>query len=151
VNWNLGSISFWVLSPSCDLLIRELEFWKSGDSGFRFSKSGVWESRTLIWPFWGLKSAHDCLNFKAKGSENKLIRISLRNARSPIVVVCRILRSNCSSFKSTECCWSYAASPSLGVRYERFDKALEWSYWEPWQYMIIKLKRDNDIFQRAWH
>jgi hypothetical protein len=33
---------------SYDLWIREFEFWKSGDSGFRISEFGIWEFGTLI-------------------------------------------------------------------------------------------------------
>ena len=81
-------------SPSCNVWIHELEFKKSMDSRSRISKSRIWEFGTSIWPFWGLKSAHDCLNFKAKGFESKLIQISLRHVGSTNVVVCKVLRSN---------------------------------------------------------
>ena len=82
---------------------------------------------------------------------NKLTQISLRNIRSIDVVVCRLLRNNRLGFKSTECCWLYAANPFLNVRYEGPDKVSERPCWKPGQYLIIKLKRDNDILQRAWH
>jgi hypothetical protein len=150
MNWNLGSISSRGLSPSCDLWICKLEFRKSGDYGSKISESEVWESGTSNWPFWGLESVHDCLNFKAKGSKSRFIHISLRNVGSTDVIVCRILRSNRSGFKNTECCWLYVASPFLDARYERLDKASDQPCWEPRRYVIIKLKRDNDILQRAW-
>jgi hypothetical protein len=65
--------------------------------------------------------------------------------------VCRIWRSNYSNFKRIECCWSYATSLSLSARYERLDKTLDRPCWEPRRYVIIKLKCDNDRFQRAWY
>jgi hypothetical protein len=150
MNRNLRSISSWGLSSSCDLWIHELEFRKSGNSGTMIFESGIWKLGTLIWPFWGLESAHDCLNFKVKESESRFTWISLRNVGSTDVVVYRVWRSNHSGFKSIEYCWSYVASSSLNRRYERLDKTSDRPCWKPGQYVIKKLKHDNDRLQRAW-
>jgi hypothetical protein len=87
-----------------------VEFRKSKDSRSRILESGVWEFGTLIWSFWGLKSVHDCLNFKAKEFESKLTRISLRSIGSIDVIISTVLRRNYLDFKRTECCWLYAVS-----------------------------------------